>query len=249
MPLMETIAFNAWAVLLTVQGLLLVAAPLILKKVAEASIDHVLSRRLEAYKAELQTVTETVKFDFQRQLHDVSLFASKRHGVSADIYKAIREADGHIRGLFGLRRTSTFEEFNEADLRNAMTSLKVPTGQQDTILAVWRVDRPRGIRDLNQYLRLLEIIRAREAFHEAQNLTLINEIYLSEAVTSALDRVFSLLHGVLLHAEHPDPSAYEERLATAKNVGPAIDSVRTAMRSELARGYEGEARSVAVTLP
>lgn len=47
-------AFNAWAVLLTVQALLIVATPFALKLVAETLVGHAFDRRLEQYKSQLE---------------------------------------------------------------------------------------------------------------------------------------------------------------------------------------------------
>ena len=238
------VGLEVWIALLVVQGLLVAAAPVLLKIVAERAVGHAFDRRLESHKAQLTALNDTVRFDLQRQMTDVGHFAAKRHQVCAEIYHALRAAHGEVSAIDGLRREFTYEEFDEVDIERVLTERKVAHGKRDEILALFGSDRERGVRQMKDYFRVLDINAARRSHQNANNLVLLNEIYLSDELVDACQRVTRLVHGVLFDAEHPPRPGTPHGEKEREDPHPALMEVRAIMRRELGRGYSGEVRSL-----
>lgn len=218
-------------------GVLYLMARESLKTLAARSVAHEFDTRLESHKAELQMAAEGVRFDFSRQLRDVELFATKRHQVSAELFTAIRKADGAVRGLTGFRRDYDLDRMSAEDINGVMVEREVAGPIQREIAALLSSDKKAGVKELKTVLRRIEIAKARTEWHAAHNLLLLSEIYLSDAVEKTATNVLDILHKILLDAEYPtDP-----RMLTDKaTVMPAIEALRVAMRSELGRGYSDD---------
>jgi hypothetical protein len=222
---------------LVVLGVLYLMARESLKTLAARSVAHEFDTRLESHKAQLQQAAEGVRFDFSRQLRDVELFAAKRHQVSAELFTAIRKADGVVRSLTGFRRDYDLERMGAEDIKGVMVEREVAGPIQREIDALLSTDKKAAVKELKTVLRRIEIAKARTEWHDAHNLLLLSEIYLSDAVEKAATNVLEILHKILLDAEYPtDP-----RMLTDKaTVTPAIEALRVAMRSELGRGYSDD---------
>ena len=223
-----------------VQALIGAAIGIAAKRFAEKSVDHAFDRRLEKFRSELQSVTESIRFDFQRQLQDVTHFASKRHEISAKLFQRIRRADGSVRGLYGMRQVPDYEKMTEKEFVDAMNSHRVAESLQAKVLSVWRNDRRDGIRDLTPILRRIEVAEARSDWRKAYNYFLLNEIYLSDAVGEAATNVLDLLFKIIIDAELPPDPAFKSQRTDRGDVLPLIEALRIALRAELGRGYAGE---------
>lgn len=81
-------------------------------------VDHHFDVQLETHRQRLGLEADRVKSDFQRGLANFTLYATRRHQAAEVVYAAVREAHGHIGGLFGISIDYTFEEFNRLDLQS-----------------------------------------------------------------------------------------------------------------------------------
>ena len=218
-----------------VLGAVVFAARIYADRRISRGVDHRFDERLETHKQALQVETERARFDFQKQMADVTLYATKRHGAAGDIYAAVREAHGRVAGLFGLARTLTFEEFNEQDIAAYMTSREVPKGQQVEILTFWLGDRALALKLLRPYLRMLDVQDAERLFDQARNITYQNELYLSDLVIAALSQLFNQMADWLSHAVVPVEPGEKWGPDRAK-LDERLELIHDLLRAELGTG-------------
>ena len=210
-----------------------------------AAVDTRFAERLETHKHELTIAAEAVRFDHQRRMTDIGLYANRKHAAAAEIYGKFREAHGALANYGGISTGLTFQEYNDADLTSYMTRREVPLGMQATIITEIRRDRVSGVKMLRGYLRMLDLQEANRAFQTAKNVTYLNELYLSDAAIEAIDRLVGIMGELLTYYEvPPDPGEKLER-PTRKDLDAALEAVHGALRRELA----GEQATTTIELP
>lgn len=236
---------------LAIAALLAYLARVYLKALAEKAVAHQLDKRLEAHKIELQRELEThkaslqstadsVKFDFQRQMRDVELFAAKRHEVSAQLYFKIRRADGAIRGLFGARSEQPFAEMDDTELLEILEKHKVTSAMRRKLMESLQANRQAGLHDFRIVIRRIEVGAASTKWHSARNYCLVNEIYTTDDVERTATDVLELLLKILIEAEMLSVAIAGSALTDRDSVTPKLEALRVAIRSELGRGYSGK---------
>jgi len=221
--------------------LILAAGRIYFTRLVTRGVDQRFDKRLETHRHSLQLATERARHAYQRELADFNLYAVRRHEAAASVYKALRIAHGYVSNLFGGRDQLTFEDFNREDIAAHMTSLDVPGGKQEEILAAWDDDKGAAIRDLRPYLRVMEVQRAEAKLIDARNEAIINELYLTDEAILAIDEVVKIMYEWLGHVKYPDPDERwrpdEPALTTALEQTHHI--LRGELRGEGAREPEG----------
>jgi hypothetical protein len=66
------------------------------RKYIGSQIEHLFGKRLEDHKHQLNMITETAKFDFQRKIHDFTLYTTKKHEAYAELNNALQDVAGKI---------------------------------------------------------------------------------------------------------------------------------------------------------
>ncbi|MEM5598395.1 hypothetical protein AAHB53_22535 [Niallia circulans] len=79
----------------------------------KGGISHFYNRRLESFRNELTLLTEEKKLDFQRKIHDFSLYSNKRHELYPEIYKNLLKAKKELKFFMGI--VSTLEDIPKID--------------------------------------------------------------------------------------------------------------------------------------
>lgn len=90
------------------------------RKYIGSQIEHLFGKRLEDHKHELSLITEAAKFDFQRKIHDFTLYATKKHEAYAELNNALQNAAGKISDLEDMQKEHNFTETQHA-LREAVS--------------------------------------------------------------------------------------------------------------------------------
>lgn len=68
----------------------------------KGGISHFYNRRLESYRNELNLLAEEEKLNFQRKIHDFSLYSNKRHELYPEIYKNLLKAKKELEFFMGI---------------------------------------------------------------------------------------------------------------------------------------------------
>ncbi|TSB47135.1 hypothetical protein [Alkalicoccobacillus porphyridii] len=69
-----------------------VAVTLVIKYIgglAERQVQQKLDKGLEDHKANLESIKKEAEFDYQRKIHDFSMYSTKKHEVYHEVYKAL----------------------------------------------------------------------------------------------------------------------------------------------------------------
>lgn len=242
MPLqkvMTELPGTGWIVLIVagILGLIGLLTRTLVRRWAVASVDSRFARRLEEYRHELEIEAESVRFNHRRQLENFHILIHARHDRYSELFEKILKADGRIRGLRGLRRSPTFEDYSATDFDEFMTHRGVPSGKREEILGYLDKDRDKAIEELRSYLRTVEPQRARGKWQEARNFLLANELYLSDEVREQAETVLGLLDEYLiaveLNREYPEQGRSVDR-PDKDTIRDEIELFRDEMRSEIA---------------
>lgn len=73
--------------------------------IIKGGISHFYNRKLENFKTDLSLLVEKKKLDFQRKIHDFSLYSNKRHEIYPEIYKNTLKAKNELEIFLGLLLT------------------------------------------------------------------------------------------------------------------------------------------------
>ncbi|RUS41954.1 hypothetical protein [Cohnella sp. AR92] len=194
-------------------------------------------KNLEQYKQSLSQLTENLKFDLQRRIQDFSLYTNKRHEKLPELFRLLLIADSKIRGLFGGRRSLTFQEFNRKDIEKYLLEHQVPQGKIETVLIAWSVNKEEAIKEMNEYLRVIEFSEARKSFYEAKNFYILSELYLTEVVTDLAERFLKALGDLLIYSEYPEPGTHNNRFELHAELDNITNQLRNALKQELGISY------------
>lgn len=77
---------------------------LIVNTIIKGGIGFYFNSRLEKFKTDLVLITEQKKLDFQKKIHDFSLYSNKRHEVYPMIYKNFIEANDALSHSYRMSR-------------------------------------------------------------------------------------------------------------------------------------------------
>ncbi len=75
---------------------------LIINTFIRGGIKHLYDRKLESYRTDLTLIAEEKKLDFQRKIHDFSLYSNKRHELYPEIYKNLIKAKKELEFFLGI---------------------------------------------------------------------------------------------------------------------------------------------------
>ncbi|MFD2328976.1 hypothetical protein ACFSR7_06910 [Cohnella sp. GCM10020058] len=194
-------------------------------------------KNLEQYRQQLTQLTESLKFDLQRKIQDFNLYTIKRHETIPELFKLLLLAESNIRGLFGGRRSLTFEEFNKSDIEEYLLNRKVVRGMVEKILDLWETDKEASIDQMNSYLRVIEFSEARVSFNEAKNYFVLSELYLTDEVARLVDEFIKTLGELLVYSEFPEPGTHQQRFVHHAKLDNIINELRTVLKGELGISY------------
>jgi hypothetical protein len=156
-----------------------------------------LESRLEGVKLAMQLQAMNVQFDFQRQLHDYTLYRSRRHTVYAELYERHNKALGTTMMAFESRPLGEYSSILEARLVPYLKTLELPDDMVDQmvplILEKQGTDRAKAIQEATKSAHSQMAYRAR---HEAGNYHAVNVLYMSPRVHELSESLTTLFREV-----------------------------------------------------
>ena len=206
-----------------------------IERTIDKRIDFEFAAKLENHKQDLEVLTESAKYDFQKKLTNVGLHTSRRPEAYNEAYRAARVAHGLLLNQRGLRQVPTFEEYNADDVMAYLEGRKAPKGFIEEMRRNWETDRPAAVRTLGPYARMLDLQAAENAFTEAKNSAYINELYFSDPVVERCSSFIDAGVAILAELKYPsrDAEKWEKQVQAFDD---ALESLHDAMREELAAG-------------
>lgn len=219
------------------------------KKNAEAIAGRAVAKELETHRVQLQLSADAARLDIQRQLHDFTLYSSKRMDAYEKVYRTLIRAEGAAGAHVGLSFQPDYSRASVDQIRSEFAEFNLPDEELAELLALWGGDRKRAMTMLDQLKRRVLLGRAQRLYDEARNERLLVDLYLSPEVSAAVDaampKIWKLIGAQLF------PDAYEgSNLAhmTLDAAGAVIEA-RNAMQRDLARGDYGRTLVSSLSVP
>jgi hypothetical protein len=100
-------------------------------------IDSYFAKRLKRFEHRLSRISASAQFDYQRKLHDFTLYTEKRHSVYAEFYAGLRlAADESLTVLLMARDYDDFEIMTDDVFRLILTDSRVSPEQITTFTKI-----------------------------------------------------------------------------------------------------------------
>ncbi|HWO78762.1 MAG TPA: hypothetical protein VNM69_23125 [Bacillus sp. (in: firmicutes)] len=148
-------------------------------------------KKIEKFKDELAELSEQRKLDFERKIHDFSLYSSKKHNVYPEIYKLLLETR-----LF-LIHCNTENEIplslreNPRGLNVYLIDMGVPEEKRKELMYNYDINKSNSIKDMAEVIFLLKINDLSKNITKAKDFFYANEIYVSEELSTRIEHVLN----------------------------------------------------------
>lgn len=205
----------------------------ILRRFADNWIKHFFDTKLADHQAVLARVSDSERYNYQRLIHDFSLYSSKKHDVYPELYKLILTANGHIVGLMGFGYMPDFDKFKKEDVEAYLSTRTLLPSRQKSITDMWNIDQNTAINELRYLLRSIETGTARSKWFEARGFFFSSSLFLSEQVSEQVEKVFLLLNEYLVHVEIPGTQRGSFFRDKGEEISRAMEELKKLMKLEL----------------
>lgn len=215
----------------------------VIKRYLSNTIDAHFNEKLENYKHQLNSLTESARFDYQRKLKDFDIYTNKKHTSYVEFNNLLLTAHGRVTGLMGLRSMPTYQEYNEEDIRKLLEKEHIPDGMRKDILLLFESNRDSAIEKIRELLRRIELHDAKQSRQDALNCLLLSKLYFSDKVFEKSKALLLKLGELYLSYEWviegrnlptEDAGKEQERI---DEINTLLDDVIALMKNELSVGY------------
>jgi hypothetical protein len=204
-----------------------------------AAVDEWIQRRVSlqfekemaTFRHRLDLDAEAVRADHQRLLHNAALVTEKKHEVYRELFRLAHVANGYFGAFYGGQRMRIFDGYTREQLGEYLDTLRLPGEHKQAILGRWEVDRPQAERDIRAAQRAANLGAAEHATTEAWNYFVLNQLYLTDAATTAAAAVLRKVQSLVPVVQYPN-----ERADIAQLHGEAtelMEHLRQLLRAEL----------------
>lgn len=195
---------------------------------------------VEKYKADLQNLSELLKFDIQKDAIRAEHHIGSLNTIYPELYSKLRIAQGHISSLFGLRYAPNWTGSSAADIEKLLIEKNAPSLTRDDIVQEVTVNRPNGLKKLEEYLRDHEFYSAHMKLSDVMNFIILKEIFISKDIRELSLEIHKLLVSAKVNGEMmiSDPKNtggnwYDLRKQDLNSVDQKIDILRDKIHKEL----------------
>ncbi|WNG41068.1 hypothetical protein F0U61_50745 [Archangium violaceum] len=198
-------------------------------------------QQLEQVKSELNARNDMIRHELQKQMLRAQLSTTKTHEVYSQLIKLVRQAEGAIGALWGMRRAPTFEKFSAADIQQVLQEAKAPGEEEREILEHFATDRKGAISRLNEVLRRKEMNDALGSLTALKNHIILEGIFMTRRVRELSFKVANELHGAFVAVEvgtldRTSSRYYEDNQRHIEQAAKDIESLEELMRADLFPG-------------
>ena len=147
-------------------------------------VDLKFGLKLENHKAELNKISEGIKFDFQRKLQDFSLFTTKRHAAYLEVYIAMIETRQAINDYYTTRQIENFSNFSKSEIKEILLRRHISEDDVNTIIEASDIkDQTEKNHKIYQMSRQLMETYALDKLTDSEKILNHLDLYLSEEVS------------------------------------------------------------------
>ncbi len=235
---------------LLVAGVLGAVLKLIIPQWVSKAVDNKFNEKLETHKHELNKLTEEAKFNYQRLLSDFNLYSVKKHEHYIELYNVLIRAHGRVMCLASpLKQLSTYDFFDESDMREYLIEKGTPSGKTEELIIKWKKDRKAGTKEIQEHEAFIEEWNAERDVNILNNTYLGSQLYLSDDLNKLFEQLVSDLRSFFINCKREykpiggQISAEEYIRISAENsvLEKKIDinkgKIIVKMQSELSVGY------------
>ncbi|WP_068775759.1 hypothetical protein [Paenibacillus sp. FJAT-26967] len=141
---------------------------------------------LESHKQVLSIMTESSKFEYQRMMHDFSLYRNKKHEIYPELFQKIMLGYNNIHELHYVWSWLNFRKFNKEKLKSVLLAMEFASSEKiDMIIADWETSKDEIVQDIKFHSKLKELLDCRDLFMSAYAYYSYNEVFLSEEFIAA----------------------------------------------------------------
>ncbi|MEC1437410.1 hypothetical protein P9D57_01320 [Bacillus sonorensis] len=180
------------------------------------------------------TKLEKQKHILQKKIQDFSLYNERKHSSYTELYKLIKEAEGQIFGLRGLKTVPSFTDCNTQDIDNYLKEFNTPQKAITEITHLWEKEKyDEAIQKIREYEKMRDINKAESAFFSAKNYWLLNELYFKEELNTKLHEYFKDLYSLYVNYEMPEGVSRKENRELKSKINDKFDELKSIMKKEL----------------
>lgn len=202
------------------------------KESLKTSLKLDMEARLNTQRADLERVRDAFQFQVQQAMLSIQIQTEKTHEIYPELYEKLRVAEGAIGSLLGLRESPTWEEYSVDDLKSLMERRGVVSGQIERIAQAINQNRRDGLKEMNEYLRMIELNEAKGKHHEAKNYVVLKNLYMTDEIAEECFTICKHLWAAIVDA-NPEYVQYDSFKKNMAEVEKLMTSVKVKMRSEL----------------
>jgi len=201
----------------------------------EAKIKVIAEHEINDHKHALDLHGDRIRHDLQRDMLQAQITIGQKHKIYAELYLLLMHAEGAVANLRGLRTEATYEEFSPEEFEDYLKSKEVKSEKRNEIATAFRDRKAKGVDLWRKYKGLMEKHAAQKKIADAKNVWLLNELYISDKVSKAVQDVTTKLSVRLISIEDPIPSekSFEKDSNLESEIRRLMDEVKTLMRNEL----------------
>lgn len=194
---------------------------------------------LEKYKYDLNSLTEDMKFSYQKKLADFNFFIKKKHEVYPELFAKVMQATDLAKGIHG--RIEIFNDFigagaNEEDILEYMTLHQFPKGKKESIQQLWKSDKVAAQKEMHSLVKVFAHQKIRDQWIEADEYYRKSIIYLSDELKNSLEQLFDKIGRLNGYYAGIFSGRKETVEQVIKEMDVILEKVITIIRKELHEG-------------
>ncbi|WP_405082154.1 hypothetical protein ACI48J_06015 [Paenibacillus chitinolyticus] len=141
-----------------------------------------LNVELENHKQSLSVMTENSKFDYQRMMHDFSLYRTKKHEIYPELYKMMVGWHSEVKPLYKNWNWPNFSKFTKEIMKRYLIDNEINEDVADNLLMEWNTGN-KNINEIKYRLKRVSYQKATKNLRDAFNFFVSNELFFTEDIS------------------------------------------------------------------
>ncbi|PAD35957.1 hypothetical protein [Terribacillus saccharophilus] len=194
-----------------------------LRKIIQGKVKSHFDKKLVEVKHDLQLVVKNVEHDYQRRIHDFTLFSSKKHEVYMNVYKMVCNLEAklqlsteYMNKFYNLVRFSD----NFVDIREYLIKEDVPELRVRELEDIYKKDKILGIKEFEKMMDFHELLKSDEIRVETYEEVVVSELYIKEEVSKKVHEMIEISRKLIYYFNK------EKELINGFGSGDLIDKYR-----------------------
>lgn len=157
-----------------------------------------LNKEVETHIAELTQIRDREAFNYQRKIHDFTLYSTKRHDIYIQIYKSLLDAKSKVFSLIGGISNTNFNFYSvvggQSEMHEFIETEEMTHVDREELKLLAKTNEvvkfDKKVKEIDKKNRINE---ASKAIVELNNEYLLNELFISVEVSNEINSFLSNL--------------------------------------------------------